>query len=53
MKKITYMSMVIILAVISQAKGETLRVDFNGSTGNGGATVVQTQSEYEAYNASN
>jgi hypothetical protein len=53
MKKLTYVFSAIILAVILQAKGETLKVDFNGSTSNGGATVVQTQGGYEAYNASN
>ena len=50
-KKLTYLRFVVLLAVISQAAGDTLKVDFNGN--NWGDVIIHTQDEFEAYNARN
>jgi hypothetical protein len=51
MKKLIYVSIVILLAVMSQATADSLKVDFNGN--NYGSVIVQTQAGFQAYNARN
>lgn len=49
--KVFVAAIVILLAVISQATAESLKVDFNGN--NNGSVILQTQADFQAYNARN
>jgi hypothetical protein len=51
MKKPSYGSIIILLAVVFQSAADSLKVDFNGN--NYGSVIVQTQADFQAYNARN